>query len=170
MVNHASPKCFNCLKSVGRIWYLSLTILNLWESFSYTLGGAEIYFFHSGLHFIIIWIFILQIAFHLDLHFLFFLVFIFFSFGSSSLRMVTYCWSKFFSKINGRNPRKHWTTMCEQKGSRDSEISFKIDGGNNSKSTKMNTLREIQKKWRKKQNSNEQLKKNDKKMKIQMNN
>ena len=60
--------------------------------------------------------------------------------------------------------------MCEIKGSRDSKISFKIDGGNNSKSTKMNTLREIQKNEEQKQNSNEQLKKMIKKMKIQMNN
>ena len=51
------------------------------------------------------------------------------------------CCSKFFSQINGRHPRKHWNTMCgEKKGSREnrvhSEISFKIDGGNSSKSPK----------------------------------
>ena len=88
----------------------------------------------SSFRLLFIWIFIFfsfwfSFLFHLDLH------------PSEWLLIV----GVKFSPKSMDGIHENTELQCvKKKGSRDSEISFKIDGGNNSKSTKMNTLREIQ--------------------------
>lgn len=66
------------LKNKNRVKVGSVGIMRIYQLY---IEGCKNIFFHSGLHFIIIRIFILQNAFHLDQHFIFILAFILFSFG-----------------------------------------------------------------------------------------